>query len=194
MTFFNTLLIFIFRLLESVSEATWRLQLVTDPDFISEVGTMNYACGQDPYHHFDGDWVYISHDLERSGLMKTKKKSVEKPSESGSHSNSSPYENSVDEIMAMKYKTPGPAIMNQMLACDSSLVIHCLAKGDVLNADHIIQVSFHQKFVIDFFNFSYNSTSSAVGLYSSLFPLSSVKTPGGFSAKNFSISFIVLSG
>lgn len=127
---------------------------------------MQYACGQDPNHHFDGEWIYLSSDLDRSALLKTRKKSAEKLNDSGSHSNSSPGNgNCSAELQSLKqHKTSsGYGIMNQMLACDSSLVVHCLAQGDVLNADHIIQVSLHQNSKIDFFNFSYNSVSLGFG-------------------------------
>lgn len=105
---------------------------------------MQYGCGQDPHHHFDPEWIYIPQEHDRSGLLKARKKSAnEKANDSGSQSQSSPGNgNSSSEVQGAKHKPPGPGIMNQMLACDSSLVVHCLAKGDVLNADHIIQVSF----------------------------------------------------
>lgn len=104
---------------------------------------MQYACGQDPHHHFDPEWIYIPYDHDRSGLIKSRKKSstVEKPNDSGSQSQSSPGNgNSSGELQNVKHKAPGPGVMNQMLAYDSSLVVHCLSQGDVLNADHIIQV------------------------------------------------------
>ncbi|KAK6638772.1 hypothetical protein RUM43_007040 [Polyplax serrata] len=133
------------RLLESVSEATWRLQLVTDPEFISQIGTMQFACGKNSNHHFDGEWIYLQQELDRCGFLKTRKKSNEKADEIGSHRSSSTGNENLTSSELQMYSMQsrsvnGPAIMNQMLSCDSSLVVQCLSRGDVLNADHIIQV------------------------------------------------------
>ena len=131
-------------MIESVSEATWRLQLVTDPDFIAQINSMKNACGHDPNHNFDGEWVYMPYDTERSGFLKTRKKSMEKLNDS--QNNSSPacgIDNCSPELQSLKqYKAAfGHGIINHMLASDSSLVVRCLSQNDDLNADHIVQVS-----------------------------------------------------
>lgn len=136
--------------------------MVSDPDFVSQIGLMQYSCGQDPFHHFDNEWMFLPHESDKSATFKSRKKSVEKTNGSGSQSHSSTGNgNSGGETQIVKHKTSSRAIMNQMLASDSSLAIQCLAQGDVLNANHIIQVRYILRIFL--FMLSYSSFSFKLG-------------------------------
>jgi len=117
----------VFRLSESLSEATWRLQLVTSPELAADISGVSISHER---YDLEPEWLVESW----SEQSRSKRRSCqERREESGSQS-------PADGDRAHD-RTPNPNVINQMLGSDGSLVIRCLEQGDLLNAEHIIAVT-----------------------------------------------------
>ncbi|CAG2060311.1 unnamed protein product, partial [Timema podura] len=148
------------RLSQYASEATWRLQLMTDSHFIGEVGQVP-AWGLLPETE-QSPWIYLSEstasDSDDEGPRDTlpcNKRAPRRRGQSDTDKSSSSGSRSISGVITATPKRKGSQsrsrrvslpstrhnIINLMLSSHTSLAIRCLTHGNHIKAKDVIKVT-----------------------------------------------------